>query len=241
MRTFRFGACIAVVLTAAALTPSSHSEPVATDMQIAIGTAWPLTHGVLVTSHHVVSDHDHVVLVTHQGGEIEATVVLRDESGDIAFLVADDPAKLPAALPISHAPATLGASVFTIGYPRADVMGESPKLTDGVISSVNGVRDDPDSYQISVPIQPGNSGGPLVNMRGEVVGVVSGMLAITNGDGKQVYTNINYAVKIDVVRELLDILPEEYQHTIDAVPHTDTSLEDLATRIQDSILMVKLP
>jgi S1-C subfamily serine protease len=55
----------------------------------------------------------------------------------------------------------MGQSVFTVGFPNLSIQGVEPKFTDGRISSLSGVRDDQDSVQISVPIQPGNSGGAL--------------------------------------------------------------------------------
>ena len=69
--------------------------------------------------------------------------------------------------------ARLGQPVFTIGFPNPDVQGTEPKLTRGEISSLAGMKDDPRHFQISVPVQPGNSGGPLVDLNGNVVGIVS--------------------------------------------------------------------
>jgi serine protease Do len=129
--------------------------------------------------------------------------------------------------------------VFTIGFPRIDVMGTSPKLSLGIISSINGVQDDPSSYQISVPIQPGNSGGPLLNMRGEVVGIITSMLGrvdSANG-GSQPLPNINYALKIDVIAEFLP--PTAGPSTaLNASTGGGNSLESLARRIQGSVLIV---
>jgi len=70
--------------------------------------------------------------------------------------------------------------VFTVGYPVTDILGEELKFTDGVISSLSGVGDDAAFVQITVPLQPGNSGGPLVNNAGEVVGVVTSTAAVAN-------------------------------------------------------------
>jgi S1-C subfamily serine protease len=206
---------------------------------LSTGTAWPVAAGYAVTNHHVVSGSQSVVLVDSRGGKIPATVVARDETHDVALLRVEQPDKLPPALPIAPGGAHLGASVFTIGFPRIDVMGTSPKLSLGIISSINGVQDDPSSYQISVPIQPGNSGGPLLNMRGEVVGIITSMLGrvdSANG-GSQPLPNINYALKIDVIAEFLP--PTAGPSTaLNASTGGGNSLESLARRIQGSVLIV---
>jgi hypothetical protein len=204
-----------------------------------MGTAWPTVSGYVVTNNHVVSESNDVVLISVFGQEIPAWTVLRDEASDIALLEVSDRHKLPAALPLAGSQAKLGASVFTIGFPRADVMGTTPKLSDGVISGVNGLRDDPASYQTTVPIHPGNSGGPLVNMKGEVVGVVTSMLGIrdeTQGNISMLQ-NTSCALKIERIEHLLDLLPER-EPVIKALPsHCDT-LEALADRVQGSVLIV---
>ena len=82
--------------------------------------------------------------------------MLLDEAADIVLLEVKDLSALPPALPLAQSDARLGASVFTIGFPRVDLMGSTLKISVGVISGENGLRDDPESYQTTVPIQPGN-------------------------------------------------------------------------------------
>lgn len=95
----------------------------------------------------------------------------------------------------------MGASVFTIGFPNATLQGVEPKFTDGRISSLTGFRDEKDSYQVSVPIQPGNSGGPLVDMKaGHAIGITSAILG--GGD------NVGYAIKGRVALGLIEGVPE---------------------------------
>jgi S1-C subfamily serine protease len=166
--------------------------------------------------------------------------VLRDEVDDIAILeVNDATAPLPPALPLAHSAARLGSSVFTLGFPRLDVMGRTPKLSEGVISGANGLFDDPGSYQTTVPIQPGNSGGPLLNMRGEVVGVMKSMLGIRDEGSDRFYLlpNTSYAVKISTVKQLLHLLPAKGAPLAELPIRLDT-LEALADRVQDSVLIV---
>jgi S1-C subfamily serine protease len=203
------------------------------------GTAWPIAPGYAVTNHHVVAGKQSVLLVDTRGREIIARVIASDVNNDIALLSTEQPDSLPPALPLAKSQAGLGASVFTIGFPRVDIMGRTPKLSIGIISSINGLQDDPTSYQISVPIQPGNSGGPLLNMRGEVVGLITSMLGTVNtvnGDTQPV-PNINYALKAEHIRSLL----QATRQTPVPISELDSgvdSLEALARRIQDSVLLV---
>jgi hypothetical protein len=118
-------------------------------------------------------------------------------------------------------------------------MGRSPKLFTGVISSVNGLHDDPASYHTTVPIQPGNSGGPLLNMNGEVVGLVTSMLGLRDKEDGDIrlLQNASCALKMSTVEKLFPLLPKRAP-AIEVLPRESGSLETLAERIQGSILMV---
>lgn len=93
--------------------------------------------------------------------------------------------------------ADIGDQVFTLGYPVSDILGKEVKYTDGSISFLSGLQGNATFFQISVPVQPGNSGGPLVNQDGNVVGVVTAVAAVAEfyratGSLPQ---NVNWAVK----------------------------------------------
>jgi hypothetical protein len=91
-----------------------------------------------------------------------------------------------------------------VGYPHVSIQGGEPKITDGLISSLSGMGDDPRLFQISVPVQPGNSGGPLVTFDGNVIGIVSAQLnalAMAKA-GAGLPQNVNYAVKSNYIFEL---------------------------------------
>ena len=93
---------------------------------------------------------------------------------------------------IQTAAAEIGEDIFVLGYPMTDVMGEEIKLTTGVVNSCSGYKGDNRSYQISAPIQPGNSGGPLFDSNGDVVGIV-------NAKHRQA-DNASYAIKSPYMR-----------------------------------------
>ncbi len=208
-------------------------------MGASTGTAWPIAPGYVVTNSHVVSEGNKVILLNLEGREIPAWTVLRDEENDICLLEVSDPRTLPPALPLAQSQTRLGASVFTIGFPRVDFMGRTPKLSAGVISGENGLGDDPDSLQTTVPIQPGNSGGPLLNMKGEVIGVLRSMLGIrdTSNGSLQILQTTSCASKINDVKELLTRLPSKDPH-IQILPSLSDDLETLASRIKGSVLLV---
>jgi len=192
--------------------------------------------GCILTAAHVVATARNVRVLTSQG--IKAAEVLRiDENNDIALL------KLSAgtypALPVAQSrKMRLGQMVATIGFPNIQLQGFSPKVTRGEISSLNGLGDDPRAWQISVPVQAGNSGGPLLDEYGNLVGIVVAKLGMKaaniTGDLPQ---NVNYAVKSDYALALL----EPYSGNGEAEPihrPADVRFEDMVARAQQSVVLI---
>ena len=206
--------------------------------KISMGTAWPVAAGFAVTAFHVVRGHHTFLLLTKNGKKLNASVVMYDAANDIALLEVASPGQLPIAIPVATKQPRVGDKVFTIGYPHPDLMGAEPKLTDGIISSLTGIGNDPRTYQISVPVQAGNSGGPLLNMRGEAIGIVisklnaAEMFKRTN----DITENANYAVKIFYLNALLKALPNK--HPIPVQPVKRGRLADLASRLERSVMIV---
>jgi len=128
-----------------------------------------------------------------------------------------------------------------MGYPNVEFQGANPKFTKGSVNSLTGFMDDLRLYQISVPIQPGNSGGPLLDNAGNVCGIVVAML-----DAKTTFQisgslpqNVNYAIKCSYAKALLDTLPE----VTNKLPPPATkryfeNLDDVVARVKESIVMV---
>jgi len=163
--------------------------------------------GYLLTACHAVKKTGRVE-VFHQQRTYPAKVVVHDEATDVALLKIDGSGL--ACLPlVSSATAKAGDVVFTMGFPQVALLGAEPKFTEGSISALSGLAGSPRFFQISVPVQPGNSGGPLVNQKGEVVGVIVSRLddiaaPLTTGSVPQ---TVNYAVKSSFVLPLLESVP----------------------------------
>ena len=175
---------------------------------IATGTGFFITtDGYLLTNHHVVAGAARVEVRTTKG-TLPARTVKADAVNDIAIL------KVPGAyhpLPLGTSRSVkLGHPVFTIGFPNTAVQGVEPKYTNGRINGLSGMQDDPRQFQVSVAVQPGNSGGALVNDLGNVVGMITFRL-----DDLKTFRltgvlpqNVNYALKSVFLSATLESLPQ---------------------------------
>jgi S1-C subfamily serine protease len=189
--------------------PSSGGTPPASKAPIvkSAGTGFFVSpDGLIVTSAHVVADAKTIRIHTSSGVAADARFVAASEATDIAILQADvKPGRfLSLAAPRSVA---VGTPVFTYGWPVADILGVEPKFTDGSISALSGIAGEQTYLQITVPVQPGNSGGPLVNDAGQVVGIIASQAAIApflkrTGTLPQ---SINWAVKAEYAALLIDL------------------------------------
>lgn len=163
--------------------------------------------GYFVTNFHVIEGGE-AVKVKRGDAFLDARVIKSDASNDIAVLKLEGTFPcLPLGEDLETRP---GEDVFTIGFPMTDVMGEAPKTTLGTVSAVTGISDDARTFQISVQIQPGNSGGPLVlKNTGNVIGVTSASLNAEHflRQGRAVPQNVNYAMKSTYIRPLLATVP----------------------------------
>jgi S1-C subfamily serine protease len=180
------------------------------------GTGFLITrNGYLVTNHHVVKDCGKVRVQT-AAGLLDAEVVRVDAASDLALLKVTGTFD---ALPVvSSRTARLGATVATVGFPNIGLQGFEPKLSKGDISSLAGIQDDVRYFQISVPVQPGNSGGALVDEHGNVVGIVSAQLsqkAALESSGT-LAQSVNYAVKSSYLLGFLEAVPEASEGMPDA-------------------------
>lgn len=184
--------------------------------------------GWLLTNEHVVHEATEVDIRGVDGVILHAQVVKTDFDGDVAVLKTKEPTSHW--LPVAAQEGTMGAAVFTIGFPNADLQGVEPKFTDGRISSLSGLRDDPDHYQITVPAQPGNSGGPLVDAKtGAVTGIVAAILR-----GRE---NVTYAIKSRVAINLLKGIPA-FSTTAPVQIPAGADMETLASEVRAATVFV---
>lgn len=142
------------------------------------GTGFLLSaKGYVATSYHVVKESDSIVVENEKFGRLKTTVVHSDPDNDISILKIESPIDLRS-LPftVSEPEASLAEAVYTLGFPREDVV-----FGEGSISALTGFDQNPNAYQISIPVNPGNSGGPLLNSKGDLIGMISGQETQTEG------------------------------------------------------------
>lgn len=152
-------------------------------------------NGYVITSYHVIKGADSVYIENEKFGLLKTTLVASDAANDVSVLRIDSGFSVQRALPfvISASEANLGEDVYTLGFPREDVI-----FGEGSISATSGYRQNPNAYQVSVPVNPGNSGGPLFNGKGDLVGIISGIQTETSGAAFA----LKSSVLLDVIKEL---------------------------------------
>lgn len=163
--------------------------------------------GYIATNYHVVKEANEIEIEINSL-KYPAKVIVSDKTNDLAILKIDLGKNVIAekALPYSIKTDVIdvGTSVFTLGYPFAlSGMGKEIKFTDGKISSKTGLDGDVTHYQISVPIQGGNSGGPLFDDNGNIIGITASKIVSQDID------NVGYAIKASYLLNLIDLLPDK--------------------------------
>lgn len=171
---------------------------------VSSGTAFVVAPGRLLTNWHVVENCGALRARTGRGAELPASVAARDTERDLALLAVQGDLGPPLAFRAGPE-VRRGEGVVTYGFPFAGMLSSGATLTTGDISALSGLRDNQRHFQISAPVQAGNSGGPLLDMGGRVIGVVVSKLnaqriAQVTGDLPQ---NINFAVKGSEALEFL--------------------------------------
>jgi len=209
----------------------------AQDVSISTGTGFyvsPSCH--FVTNLHVVKDANTVVAVDSKGKKIQARVVTVDAANDLALLKAEGTKCLPLVVSRSDDVAK-GEAVHALGFPRPSRQGRESKFTTGIVSSLSGVQGSPTTFQISTPVQPGNSGGPLLNDQGRVVGVIVAKLKAAQGD---IPEGVNYAVKSNILIELLRAAePFGLERIpISIAPAKALKLTEIAAKAEESVVLI---
>jgi len=160
---------------------------------VVAGSGVAVESSKILTNAHVVRDCR--TIVVHNGAvETTGTVVAVDDSIDLALLRV--PGKLPA-VPNVRATALLGEDITVAGYPLPGILGTDLIVTGGQVNALAGIGNDPTRIQISAPIQPGNSGGPILDRSGNLSGLVVSKLK----DGAM--QNVNFGIKPEIIRLFL--------------------------------------
>jgi S1-C subfamily serine protease len=194
------------------------------------------TDGHIVTNHHVISScvgdvHGNLT------GQSATTlrVVSKDETNDLALLQAPTGFKDVALIRASAMRS--GETVIAIGFPYHGLLSSDFTVTTGIVSSLSGLLNDTRYLQISAAVQPGNSGGPLLDASGNVVGVVAEKLATLKfvkaiGD---IPENINFAIKTGAMRDFLDNSVITYQT---ADPKEELKTADIARNARSYTMLI---
>ncbi|GAB1467985.1 hypothetical protein MASR2M64_06810 [Candidatus Cloacimonadota bacterium] len=198
------------------------------------GTGFLLsTKGYIVTNLHVVKDALNIYVVDHNSNKnrLNATIIVSDTNNDLCILKVEglslDTTK---ALPYGF-DVTLnrtGESVFCMGYPLTQAMGNEIKVTNGIISAVTGYQGDVSCYQVSTPVQPGNSGGPLFNSSGNVIGIVNAKIPQAE--------NVSYAVKSSYITNILGLLNDNI--TLTKLNQNNRSLPSMVESFKCAVYII---
>lgn len=174
-------------------------------LPVSTGSAFAITStGHLLTNHHVVEDCELVVL--HLSGERfeKTTVIASDKTNDLSVLKADyTPEEI---FKISTRNAELLEDIVVAGFPLSEQLSSSVKVTKGVVSSLAGMKNNYSQIQIDAAIQPGSSGGPIVDSKGNVVAIAISAINKSTMFKRDNYIpeNTNFGVKASTARTFLE-------------------------------------
>ncbi len=162
------------------------------------GTGFALsTNGYIATNAHVIEGADSLHVLTSEKKSYKAKLVFQDAKYDLAILKIEDSSFSIPTLPFELGDtAYLGENIYTLGYPRNDIV-----YGKGYISAASGFQGDSSSYQLSLPVNPGSSGGPVIDKNGKILGIISGKQSATD--------NIAFAIKSSYLLKIRDSIPKD--------------------------------
>jgi len=188
--------------------------------------------GFIVTNAHVVNRMKTIYVQNNKGEYFTAQTIYADKNADLALLKINDTAfKTIYNLPysINKNNSNLGEQIFTMGYPRNEIV-----YGEGYVSAKSGNEGDSTAYQVSVSVNPGNSGGPVLNKRGEIIGIITSKNSTADG--------VVFAAKSTNIYKLLDALKEKGDTLTIKLPN-NTGLKGLdreqqVKKMEDFVFMV---
>ncbi|WDF69445.1 trypsin-like peptidase domain-containing protein [Sphingobacterium oryzagri] len=190
--------------------------------------------GYVVTNYHVITGADSVHLQNHKGQSFKADIIFTNPEKDLAILhINDSTFRSVKSIPYTFKKqdSDLGEDIYTIGFPRDEAV-----YGQGYLSSSTGYAGDTLAYQISIPVNPGNSGGPVLDKDGNVIGIISGKQKGLDGAA--------FAIKTKALMETLYSIPADSlrgnivlgnRNLLNSLPRTDQ-----IKRLQDYIYLVKV-
>ena len=213
-----------------------NSKKYSTPASMWSGTGFALRDGYIMTNYHIISDASQIKIQGINGDfltEYIAQVVGVDKSNDLALLKISGEVPIGSdAIPygIKTSISDVGENIFVLGYPLTATMGEEIKLTNGIISARTGFDGDVTTYQLSAPVQPGNSGGPMFDEDGNVIGVIC-----AKHIGAE---NVAYAVKTSQVKNLIESISDlsilNTKNTLQG-----KSLKDQVKEVKNYVYLIK--
>lgn len=243
-------------------TPPKTEEPAKKPLAISPSPPWttrggyaplPFPHGtsittgsgfildgdrLVITNRHVIENAEDLVIRNGAGHLRKARVVKISSADDLALLEASSPFPSNSGLSIAD-PATAvrpGRAVAVVGYPLSAVLGDQfPSITEGIISKLNGLNNDPFSFQFTAKLNKGNSGGPILDKMGRVVGVAVAKLDTIKFYKSQGYLpeDINLGIKVD---RLAGFITKEIKTV--AIRQRESSLEELYEAALSGVVLV---
>jgi S1-C subfamily serine protease/Holliday junction resolvasome RuvABC ATP-dependent DNA helicase subunit len=217
-----------------AATTGNIDNPFGPKKGLSNGTGFFVTaDGYVVTNAHVVEGCEDPKVVCGLAGPIAAKVLARDAANDLALLKVDFASDHVATL---RAGVKIGEEIAAFGYPLLDKLSAGGNFTVGNVSALAGFKNDSRQIQISAPIQPGNSGGPVVDQNGDVIGVVVSNLG---SHAKGAAQNVNFAIKVNVLTVFLDSYGVPYSTEASKHPLQGVELAEKAQSFSVLILCEK--
>jgi len=182
--------------------------------------------GYLITNYHVIENSPKITVSTPQDF-FNAEIISTDENNDLCLLHIDYSSDKPLFFSDKLYP---GQEVLTFGFPQPDELGFAPKMTQGIVSSTSGYQDDTRHIQIDAAIQPGNSGGPLIDKKtGSVLGVIKSR--------KEDSQKANYAIKSEMVSKFLKQIPG-FDRTIEFDINEGINMEMVNEKLSQSTVQI---
>lgn len=192
------------------------------------------SEGYFITNYHVVKDARTIYIKIGKSvmKNYKAKIFASDIPNDLALLQLEEklPDSIPVYVSVKSDAVDVGAKVYALGYPLSHLLGDEIKLTDGIINCKSGYKGNVSEYQVSAAVQPGNSGGPLIDEDGNVIGVITAK--IMGGD------NIGYAIKsTNLLLFLNQIDGFEFKNQMNTIKNV--SLQEKIKKLKQNIFMVE--